>query len=181
MFETVYLTSSEKEEFLQEFVNNAIEAMPVKAELEQEIIPIIPKEEDRVREEALEKVRLIIRQFPGMAGKEEAREEIAEVPAKKKQSIALNEDIDRLLEDASVNAIEISGGSILVKKGSLFEDSGIKISENDLKQVMQKISGKTRIPLQEGVFKARLDDMSVSAVVSDLIGSSILIIRDKKA
>jgi len=184
MFETLYLTSAEKREFLQEFVCSMAESMETtkkKAELTPETFG--EEETDKEREEALEKVKLIIRQFPKSAARKPFAEEningglvLPEATAEK-QPFTLNEKIDNLLEDSKVRVIECSEGNVRIRKDGLPEETGFRISEMELKAIIEKLSEKARIPVQEGVFKAKIENLTINAVISSTIGTRLLIIK----
>lgn len=185
MFETLYLTSAEKRGFLQEFVCNMAESLQtIKKEAGLTPETVLSKEEtDQEREEALEKVKLIIRQFPGLAVRKPFAEEninsAVALPkaAAEEQFLTLNEKIDNLLEDPNVRVIECSEGNVRIKRDGLPEETGFRISEMELKAIIGKFSEKARIPMEKGVFKAKIKNLTINAVISEVIGTQLLIIK----
>lgn len=183
MFETIYLTSVEKKEFLQEFVCSMAEALH--AAEENTLVPEKILNEtaiDLEKEEALEKVRLIIRQFPKIPELNQPEKEFASsvlTPEVKteKQAVTSNENIDSLLDDKDIRIIECSDSKVRIKKNGLFEETGFSMDESELKKVIEKFSEKTRIPIQEGVFRAKLGNLTIDAVISGVIGTRLLIIK----
>lgn len=185
MFETLYLTSAEKREFLQEFVCNMAESLQtIKKEAGLTPETVFSKEEtDKEREEALEKVKLIIRQFPELAARkpfaEENINEVAVFPkaTAEEQLLTLNEKIDNLLKDPKVRVIECFEGKVIIKRNGLPEETGFRISEMELKAIIEKFSEKAGIPMEKGVFKAKIENLTINAVISEVIGTRLLIIK----
>ena len=85
--------------------------------------------------------------------------------------------ISPLLSDPSISVIECSGVGkpvMIVRRGQR-SPSKIILSENDIPQILQKVSDAAHIPLMDGVFRAAVDIFSINAVVSDVIGSRFVI------
>lgn len=181
MFETVYLTSAEKRGFLQEFTSMLVKALKLEKEKLARIEKIKTGEEKEVserqreREEALERVKLIIRQFPDLAVRKPLA--IEGMPVATEQLLTSNEKIDSLLQDPQVRMIECSEGIVKVKRDGAFEETGFILSEQEVNAVIKKFSEKTRIPFEAGIFKATLANLAVDAIISDIIGTRLFIIK----
>lgn len=85
--------------------------------------------------------------------------------------------LDGLLRDNSVSTIECSGAgkSLSVVRAGQKQMTKIVLNEKQIKDFLEKVSEKARIPLMEGVFKAAVDNFVVNAVVSEMIGSRFVI------
>jgi hypothetical protein len=100
-------------------------------------------------------------------------------PAKKGQkpeTINLGK-IAPMLTDPSVFSVESPGPgkNVLVNRGGTIQTSALSLSQEDIQDIMQNFSDKTRIPLIPGVFKAAYQDLVVTAVVSDFVGTRFII------
>ncbi len=197
MLESVYLTSAEKKEFLHEFVQGMVDV--IKKEQEKagaeikmgEVAREEGVEKEREREKALEKVKLIMRQFPrgGMPAAIEQQMPKIEMPEKPETAVLLqkgqvqfltsNEKVDSLLNDDAIRIIECSDGILRVNTGSGKgnEETGFRLDEQEIKEIIKKFSEKARIPLAGGIFKASIGNLMINAIISDAIGSRFLIIK----
>ncbi|MDH3353424.1 MAG: hypothetical protein OEL87_03175 [Nanoarchaeota archaeon] len=100
--------------------------------------------------------------------------------APKGTQIELNQDygkITPLLNDPSISTIECQGMGIpitIIRAGQK-QMTKINLSQRDIKEILEKISEKVHIPLLEGVFRAAVDNFSINAVISEMIGSRFII------
>ncbi len=85
--------------------------------------------------------------------------------------------ITPLLNDPSVSTIECQGAGILVTiiRAGQKQSTRISLSQREIKEILNKVSEKTHIPLLEGVFRAAVDNFSINAVISEIIGSRFVI------
>lgn len=184
MFETVYLTSAEKREFLNEFTGQLMIATKEDKQL------IIKKEARKGIEtavEMLEKIKPITRQFPALGGmivpaaiEEEAAEE-PEIPNKAVETgrfLTSDDKVDNLLNDPRIKSIECSEGGISISRGKGSEKTGFRLNEQEAKSIIKKFSEKTKIPLGKGVFRAKVGNIAINAMISDVIDSRFLITKD---
>ncbi|MFH1290628.1 MAG: hypothetical protein ABIH92_04430 [Nanoarchaeota archaeon] len=81
------------------------------------------------------------------------------------------------LLDPAVFSIECPGPAknLLVNRSGTIQTTSIVLSKDEINQLMQTISEKTRIPLISGVFKAAYQDLIITAVVSDFVGTRFMI------
>ncbi|MFA4960208.1 MAG: hypothetical protein WC548_00940 [Candidatus Pacearchaeota archaeon] len=108
------------------------------------------------------------------------QEAIIPIPAKKVSTINFIDEygsITPLLRDPSVNTIECSGAGKQIKviKGGQKQITKIIFSEEEIKSLLEKISNSVHIPLLEGVFRAAIDNFTISAIVSQITGSKFII------
>jgi hypothetical protein len=82
-----------------------------------------------------------------------------------------------LLSDPSVSTIECAGASkpLTIIRAGQKQMTRINLNVEEIKEFLQKISDIVHIPLLEGVFRAAVDNFSVNAVISEIIGSRFII------
>ena len=85
--------------------------------------------------------------------------------------------ITPLLNDPSIFVIECQGGGkpVMVFRGGQKQLTKIVLSAEDIREILNKISDVVHIPLLEGVFRAAVDNFSINAVVSEIVGSRFVI------
>jgi len=79
--------------------------------------------------------------------------------------------------DPSVSTIECSGAGkpLMIIRAGQKMGTKISLSAAEIKEVLQKVSDAVHIPLLEGVFRAAVDNFSINAVISEMIGSRFII------
>ncbi|MCH7850817.1 MAG: hypothetical protein IH845_04205 [Nanoarchaeota archaeon] len=85
--------------------------------------------------------------------------------------------INAFLEDPSISSIECPGPAkpiIIVRIGQR-QITRIVLSPEEIKEILDTVADETHIPLLEGVFRAAVDSFSISAVISEIIGSKFVI------
>jgi hypothetical protein len=87
------------------------------------------------------------------------------------------EKIQPLLIDPSVTHIEClgPGKQLMVSRAGQRQITRIILSDLEIKKILETISEKSHIPLLEGVFRAAIEDLSLNAVISEIIGSKFVI------
>lgn len=82
-----------------------------------------------------------------------------------------------ILVDPSVFSVECPGPykNLLVNRGGNIQTSGITLTPEEVNAVMHNISEQTRIPLMPGVFRAAVQDLLVTAVISDYVGTRFMV------
>jgi hypothetical protein len=85
--------------------------------------------------------------------------------------------ITPLLNDPSVSTIECQGVGkpVMVIRAGQKQVTKIVLSAKEIKDVLDKVSEAAHIPLLEGVFRAAVDNFSINAVISEMIGSRFVI------
>jgi len=85
--------------------------------------------------------------------------------------------ITPLLNDPSVSTIECRGVGkpIIIIRAGQKQITKIILSADDIKTLLRNISDRVHIPLLEGVFRAAVDNFSINAVISEMIGSRFII------
>jgi len=95
-------------------------------------------------------------------------------------NVGLSQDYGRitpLLNDVSVSTIECQGAGVplMVVRAGQRQMTRISLNAGEIKDVLDKVSDAVHIPILEGVFRAAVDNFSISAVVSEIIGSRFVI------
>ena len=106
------------------------------------------------------------------------RPQITPPPAK--GDVGLSQDYGKimpLLNDASVSTIECQGAgkALMIIRAGQRQITRISLSAGEIKDVLDKVSETVHIPILEGVFRAAVDNFSLNAVVSEIIGSRFVI------
>ncbi|MBU2503695.1 MAG: hypothetical protein KJ879_01425 [Nanoarchaeota archaeon] len=85
--------------------------------------------------------------------------------------------IDVLLKDSLVKTIECNGldEKIIVTGAMGRKQTGITLEEEEIDSIIQKFSSATKIPVSEGIFRVVFGKLSLSAVVSEVVGSKFII------
>ena len=96
------------------------------------------------------------------------------------EAVGLSQDygkITPLLNDPSVSTIECQGVGkpVVVIRAGQKQVTKIVLSAKEIKDILQKVSDAVHIPLLEGVFRAAVDNFSINAVISEMIGSRFVI------
>jgi hypothetical protein len=96
--------------------------------------------------------------------------------------VPINKEIDLgklnpLVNDKFVKIIECYGpNENLFVKGSMgVKKTGITLTDEEIKNIINKFSEETRIPANEGIFKVASGRLMFSAIISETIGSKFII------
>jgi len=91
-------------------------------------------------------------------------------------NLSLNK-IDVLLKDSSIQSIECPGPgrNILVKRYNKINITKIKLTKQEIIDIVSSFSQEARIPIVGGILKAAVGDLVVSAIMSDFVGSRFII------
>lgn len=83
------------------------------------------------------------------------------------------EKLAPLLRDYSISSIECPGPekNLIIHKSGLIQTAPITLTKEEIDEIMNYISQKTRIPLIKGVFKAIMQNLIISAVISEFVGT----------
>jgi len=87
--------------------------------------------------------------------------------------------LNPLITDQEITIIECPGPDkfVLVKKSGKINLTKIKLSKSEINKIISNFSEKARIPLLEGVFRAIVGDLTISAVIAESIGTRFLIYK----
>jgi len=97
-------------------------------------------------------------------------------PGKRAETINLGK-LTQILLDPSVLSIECPGTekNLLVNRSGSVQTSGIALTKQEINFVVDEFSEKTRIPFGIGVFKAAFQDLIMTAVISEYVGTRFII------
>ncbi len=89
--------------------------------------------------------------------------------------------LDSLLQDPNVKIIECNGSEEeIVVKGDMGEQkTNISLDNQEIEEIINTFSQKTRIPVHEGVYKVVFGRYIFTAIISETIGSRFLIKKMK--
>jgi hypothetical protein len=79
--------------------------------------------------------------------------------------------------DSSVTGVECQGPSknILINRSGRIQASQITLSPQEIKDILQEFSQKTKIPLISGIFKALYNNFLITAIISETAGNRFII------
>ena len=85
--------------------------------------------------------------------------------------------VTQFLLDPTVLSVECPGPNrnILVNRSGIMQTSGTSLTKEEIDNLLKEISNKTRIPIVEGLFKTAFQDLVLTAVVSNFVGSRFVI------
>lgn len=85
--------------------------------------------------------------------------------------------LNPLIKDPLVKTIECNGpDEKIVVSGTMGrKNTNVILSKEEIDGVIKKFSEETKIPVEEGIFKAAVGRFIISAIVSDIAGSKFII------
>lgn len=85
--------------------------------------------------------------------------------------------ISNILNDPSVLSVECPGPTknLLVNRGGAIQTTSMTLAKEEIDSIIEEIGEKTRIPISTGVFKAAFQNLLITAVISDFVGTRFLI------
>ena len=85
--------------------------------------------------------------------------------------------LNPLLQEQGVASIECNGTdvAIIAKGQGGSRTTNIMLNREEVDQIIQAFSLASKIPLHDGVFKAAVGNLLISAIVSEIIGSQFII------
>jgi len=90
--------------------------------------------------------------------------------------------IGALIKDNSVLAIQCDGPDkpISIFRNNQKQTTKISLNNKEISKLLNQISEKTGKPLNEGIFKARIENLTIYAIISKLIGNRFIIKKNAK-
>ena len=85
--------------------------------------------------------------------------------------------IQPLLNDPSISTIECQGADkpVMIIRAGQRQPTKIVLTADDIKSILKKASDAAHVPLLEGVFRVAVDNFSINAVISGIVGSRFVI------
>lgn len=96
-------------------------------------------------------------------------------------NLSATDKLNILLKDPYVNEIECIGADqpLKVKKSGSIQNTKINMSIDEIYELIAEFSQKTRIPVINGKIKAALNDLIITAVLSETLGPKFIIQKRK--
>ena len=87
------------------------------------------------------------------------------------------EKLNFLIKDPAVTEIECMGSEqpLLVKKAGAVQRTRVRLSIEEIYELIAEFSQKTRIPVIEGTFKAALSNLILTAILSETLGPRFIL------
>lgn len=84
-----------------------------------------------------------------------------------------------LMSDGSVTSIECPGPGkqLILNKSGIINPTAVSLTTEEINDIMKEVSRRTRIPINQGLFKTAFDGLILTAVVSEFVGTRFLIER----
>jgi len=107
----------------------------------------------------------------------EVEESPAPIIAPQEPQTSALEKIRELILDPTVQTIECPGPNkqIILSRAGRVQPINMYLVAEEINQVMDEFSKKTKIPLISGIFKAALGHLIVTAVISEYLGTKFII------
>lgn len=85
--------------------------------------------------------------------------------------------IAQIISDPAVLGIECPGAgkNIMANRSGAIQTTSITLTKEEIDLIMQEISEKTRIPIIPGILKAAINDLVITAVISEFVGTRFVI------
>lgn len=87
--------------------------------------------------------------------------------------------LNMFLADKEITVIECPGPDkfILAKKAGRVSLTKVKLSQKEIDEILKNFSEKARIPIITGIFRTTIGNLTISAVVSDFVGSRFILYK----
>ena len=91
------------------------------------------------------------------------------------------EKLNFLIKDPAVTEIECTDADrpLLVRKAGTVQRTRVRLSIEEIYQLIAEFSQKTRIPVIEGTFKAALNNLILTAILSETLGPRFILQKKK--
>lgn len=85
--------------------------------------------------------------------------------------------LTQFLNDPSVISIECPGPgrNLFVNRSGTIQTLPLVLDKQEIENIMDEVSDRTRIPITQGLFRAVMQDFLVTAVVSEFVGTRFII------
>jgi hypothetical protein len=100
------------------------------------------------------------------------------IPSQNIEQVAVNlGKVAQFLRDPSVLSIECPGPrkNILVNRSGAIQTTPLTLTKEEISALIQEISDKTKIPIVPGLFKTAFQDLILTAVISDYVGTRFIL------
>lgn len=180
--------------FLTNFIGNIIKSkMPVNS-LENEKIAEVKENynvmqksmliQEKVNEEQPIKIKNEFQKKPQPKRtiiKRPIKPQTSHVNYSSQSQLSATDKLNAIIKDPYVNEIECLGTDhpLMVKKSGQTQKTQVNLSIDEIYELIAEFSQKTRIPIVNGRIKAALNDLIITAVLSETLGPRFIIQKKK--
>ncbi|MEK6875069.1 MAG: hypothetical protein AABX30_00090 [Nanoarchaeota archaeon] len=85
--------------------------------------------------------------------------------------------LNQIIKDASVSVIECNGPekNLTVKQGSKAKTTSIQLTSEEISQIIEIFAQEAKIPIEEGVFKVAVGNLTLTAIISEAVSPKFTI------
>lgn len=115
---------------------------------------------------------------PQMLNLQDQQKFIPQLPPPTNNQVTINlGKITQIISDPTVLGVECPGAgkNIMANRSGAIQTTAITLTKEEIDYLMQEISEKTRIPVIPGIFKAAINDLVITAVISEFVGTRFVI------
>ena len=88
------------------------------------------------------------------------------------------EKLNPLIQDLTVQEIECNGpDENITIKNPVERPTNIKLSKEEIDEIITTFSQESKIPISEGIFRAAVGSLLLSGIISEVVGSKFIIKR----
>jgi hypothetical protein len=97
-------------------------------------------------------------------------------PTPQTQKMTITERLTRIFSDPGIQMLNCPGPdkNILITRLGVVQTSQISFNENEIKEFMNELSEKTRIPLIPGLIRVIFQNLMITAVISEFVGTKFI-------
>jgi len=87
--------------------------------------------------------------------------------------------LNQFISEPTINVIDCQGPNkkIKVKKSGIVNETNVVLNPGEISEIINQFSKQTKAPLTQ-VFRARLQNLSITAFISPVIGTKFLIVKE---
>ncbi len=142
------------------------------------VAPPIIKIERKIEEKPIEKTRVLYQPAPAAMQKPIIQKPIPVIQKLPETAgIPIMERISPILADPTVQSINCPGPdkNITVMRNGIIQIVAMSFNVLDIEAFLKDISEKTKIPLLPGLFKVVYQNLIITAVISEFVGTKFMI------
>lgn len=97
-------------------------------------------------------------------------------PTPQTPKITIMDRLNRIFSDPGVQVLNCPGPdkNITITRSGMMQTSPFSFNEKEIKEFMNELSEKTRIPLIPGIIKVIFQNLIITAVVSEFVGTKFI-------
>jgi len=170
-------------EFVLHLVETSTVVIPPKEKRELKEIPKAEEKEEPKEIKKKPKVQAIKKKEP--AKKEPIKKEQEKEEPKGERAIAsveyraskIQKKIDDLIKDKEIKSVECPGPGkqLIVNRSGSIEPINITLNSEEIDDIVKKFSEKSKTTPTAGVLKVTIDNLNITAIISEFIGTRFMI------